>query len=85
MENQQTVTLGKYDPKKHYLTVYPGVNLKGRCTNSKCVAFNKTTWIKCGFGILSIGKLKSKSFCPCCNEKINSKTIVTFGFTRAEI
>jgi len=85
MQNQNTVTLGKYDPKKEYLTVYPGVNLKGMCSNSKCIAFNKPTWIKCGFGTFNIGKIRSKSLCPCCKERINSKTIMTFGFTRAEI
>lgn len=85
MENKTTVTLGKYDPRIHYLAVYPGVNLKGKCSNNKCIAFNKTTWVKFGFGNFNIGKIRSKSFCPCCKQKIDPKTIITFGFTRAEI
>ena len=32
-ENKITVALGKYDPSTEYLTVVPGLNLKGMCKN----------------------------------------------------
>ena len=30
-KKKNVLTLAQYDPKRHYLTVYPGLNFRGKC------------------------------------------------------
>ena len=67
------------------MVVVPGLSLKGKCQNPQCIANGKRTWIRLGYGTFDIGKAKHKSFCPCCKQKVNAKTILTLGYRNAEI
>lgn len=66
LENKQKVTLGQYKPELKHLVVYPGLNIKGTCENKKCQGYQKGVWVKRGYGQLSLGQIRAKNKCPCC-------------------
>ena len=87
-QNQKMVKLGKYDPNKEHLVVYPGLNLKAKCFNPNCSAAkhpHNTSWIKKGMGTFDIGKEMSKNVCKSCKQKIPAKNVTSIGFSKARL
>jgi hypothetical protein len=85
LDSKVEVKLGNYHPDYEYLVVVPGLNLKGMCQTPGCKANGQKTWVRLGFGTFDIGKAKHNSLCPCCQKKVNPKTILTLGYRNTHI
>lgn len=85
MKNEVKVVLANYDHSRRYMTVRDGLNLKGKCLNKDCIAYEKPVWISKGYGTFNIAKERFFNKCTCCNQKINSDTIKSLGYMMCKI
>ncbi len=76
MEKTEELALSNEGPD--WLTVYPGLNLKGFCKNSACAANGQTVWISKGFGSFNMLKDCRLAECPACHQPIDD--VKNLGF-----
>lgn len=77
--------MGKYDPAKKHLSVYPGLNIKGTCNNNHCPIYLQPIWVKKGYGAFDFAKLTVKNFCPTCDRSMNPKKFTNIGYKNAKV
>ncbi len=70
--------------KCRHLRTKPGLNLRGRCYNLKCHAYQKKVWIKKGFGDFNIMQEILNCSCPSCEKAVPYETITTIIFFKAK-
>jgi ubiquitin len=80
MQNFKSVTFS--DEAPDYRTVRPGLQLRGYCKNSQCVAYNDLFVCNLGFRIFDAKHLDSECKCPVCKLQFNHLSI---GFYKANI
>ena len=85
MDNKNEIALKKPSSGLKYRLVYPGLNLRGTCNTSQCVAYGKRIWIKKGFGEFDINSVRYNNKCPECGCKVKGDTVTNFGFRKAAI
>lgn len=51
-----------------------GLNIEGKCTNSKCEAYQQLVWAKKGCGKFDLGYESCNSHCPLCDNKLIEAT-----------
>ena len=72
--------VGWCDGTNSHLIVESGLNLIGRCSNSKCKNKDKRVIMIIGLGNFNIAKEQCNSKCPTCKELIEEANVQNLGF-----
>lgn len=60
--------------------VSKGLSIQCYCRNRECEARNRTVVVNLGFGVFSIDSIKTRTFCPICEEVCQELTNAGFYF-----
>lgn len=75
------------DPRRIFLTVGGGLNMKGSCNNSSCISasynLQNNIWLMKGYGIFNMSFIKYKNICPGCRTKMDPASFKEIGYRNA--
>lgn len=65
------------------MVIKPGLIIRAKCNNRRCLCYGKFVCINQGFGEFNLGKYFNRNICPLC--KLATEKAQFFGYYNANI